>query len=224
MSIPAWRQELIQGARAFGLELSESQQECFACYLRELARWNKSYNLTRIVAPEVAVRAHFLDSFNYLPGLADATRVLDLGSGPGFPGLPLALVRPDTAFVLCESRGKKARFLEHLVRLCKLENVRIEQLHLSRQNATTSGLGEFPAIVCRAVNLLRDVVPVAEKLLTPGGRLLFTEARPEPERIARALAEEAWGLRLAELLPGRLPGRAPRLHLGIIIRDERRGK
>jgi len=217
MSNPVW-QQLSRGAEKFGIELSESQLVCFDLYLHELIRWNRSCNLTRITKPEAVLQAHFLDSFNYLPGLEGATRVLDLGSGPGFPGLPLALVQPQTTFVLCEARSRKVLFLEHLRTLLKLENVAIEHLHLGRQNATTAGLGKFPVMVCRAVNLLRDVVPVAAQLLTPGGRLLFTDAHPEEPRIVRELARKTPGLRLESLVPCRCLGRAPQLFLGSIRR------
>ncbi len=212
-----WRQILLAGAREIGLQLTAAQLEQFALYLGELRRWNRAYNLTRIIEPQAVARGHFLDSLNYLPGLEEnCDRVLDLGTGPGFPGLPLALVRPGTRFLLCESRGKKTLFLEHLVRLLRLDNVTIIDLHLSRQNAKTVIRRPLPALVCRAVNLLRDVVPVAAAVLADQGVLLFTEVAPEGTRIARELERQEVGMELESLAKCRVAGRAPELYLGCI--------
>jgi 16S rRNA (guanine527-N7)-methyltransferase len=215
-----WCRQLAAGARGLGLELSPKQLEQFSCYLEELRRWNRAYNLTRIIAPEAVARGHFLDSLNYLPGLDESAcdPVLDLGTGPGFPGLPLALVRPESEFLLCESRGKKTLFLEHLIGLLKLDNVTIINLHLSRQNAKTVIRRPVSAVVCRAVNLLRDVVPVAAELLSEQGVLLFTEAAPESGGIRRKLEQNWPGLCLSRMEKCLLPGRAPDLYLGRITR------
>ena len=156
-----WRDELNIGARLLGVELSSLQVEQFAVYLRELKRWNKTYSLTTITEPLEVVHKHFLDSLNYLAPLAEVDEILDLGSGPGFPGLPLAIVLPKTKFVLVEARRKKTIFLTYICQQLGLENVEIIHLHLNPENAKTFFEQRFPVVVTRAVTILRDVVPVA---------------------------------------------------------------
>ncbi|MCD6532506.1 MAG: 16S rRNA (guanine(527)-N(7))-methyltransferase RsmG [Deltaproteobacteria bacterium] len=210
-----WREELISGARLLGLELTSQQIEQFAVYLRELKRWNKTYSLTTITEPLEVVHKHFLDSLNYLVLLEGAAEVLDLGSGPGFPGLPLAIVLPKVKFILVEARRKKTIFLTFICQQLGLENVEIIHLHLSPENAKTSFENRFPVIVSRAVTILRDVVPVAASLLAVDGRLLFTDAHPDRQEIERELKK--WPeLFFEKLDKTRLPGRAPDLYIGTI--------
>jgi len=210
-----WREELISGARLLGLELTSQQIEQFAVYLRELKRWNKTYSLTTITEPLEVVHKHFLDSLNYLVLLEGAAEVLDLGSGPGFPGLPLAIVLPKVKFILVEARRKKTIFLTFICQQLGLENVEIIHLHLSPENAKTFFENRFPVIVSRAVTILRDVVPVAASLLAVDGRLLFTDAHPDRQEIERELKK--WPeLFFEKLDKTRLPGRAPDLYIGTI--------
>ena len=210
-----WREDLIAGARLLGLELTTRQVEQFAVYLRELKRWNKTYNLTTITEPLEVTGKHFLDSLNYLAALEGAEEVLDLGSGPGFPGLPLAIVLPQTKFVLVEARRKKTIFLTFISRQLGLENVEIIHLHLSPRNARTVFARRFPVFISRAVTILRDVVPVASSLLAADGCLLFSDAHPDRKEIERELGK--WpGLFLEKLEKTTLSGRAPDLYIGTI--------
>ncbi len=210
-----WQNELIAGARLLGLELTTRQVVQFAVYLAELKRWNKTYSLTTITEPLEVVNKHFLDSLNYLTPLGGAQEILDLGSGPGFPGLPLAIVLPQTKFVLVDARRKKTIFLTFITQQLGLKNVEIIHLHLSHENAKTTFERCFPAIISRAVTILRDVVPVASSLLAPEGQLIFTDAHPDRQEIGGEL--EKWpDLFLEKLEKTRLSGRAPELYLGII--------
>ncbi len=210
-----WHEELISGARLLGLELTTRQVEQFALYQRELKRWNKTYSLTTITKPLEVVNKHFLDSLNYLVPLAGDEEILDLGSGPGFPGLPLAIVLPKAKFVLVEARRKKTIFLTFICRQLGLKNVEIIHLHLSPGNAKTFFEKRFPVVVSRAVTILRDVVPVAASLLAADGRLLFTDAHPDRQKIEQELGK--WpDLFFEKLEKTKLPGRAPDLYIGTI--------
>ena len=212
-----WREELTSGARLLGLELTTRQVEQFAVYLHELKRWNKRYSLTTITEPLEVINKHFLDSLNYLVPLAGAEEILDLGSGPGFPGLPLAIMLPKKKFFLVEARRKKTIFLTFICQQLGLENVEIIHLHLNPGNAKTFFEKRFSVIVSRAVNILREVVPVAANLLATEGRLLFTDAHPDRLEIEHEL--EKWpALFLVKLEKTRLPGRAPDLYIGTIKR------
>ncbi len=124
---------LAQGARELGIELAGHQLDLFEIYYRELADWNQRVNLTAIIDyAEVQVK-HFLDSLTLLltlpEGLAPGTRIMDVGSGAGFPGLPLKLVFPDLRLTLSDSVGKKVAFLKHLLPTLGLADV---ELHTGR--------------------------------------------------------------------------------------------
>ena len=210
-----WCDELITGARLLGLELTTRQVEQFGIYLRELKRWNKTYSLTTIIEPSEVVNKHFLDSLNYLVPLKGDEEILDFGSGPGFPGLPLAIILPNAKIVLVEARRKKTIFLTFICQELGLENVEIIHLHLSPGNANTTFKEHFSVVVSRAVTILRDVVPVASSLLAADGRLLFTDAHPDRKKIEQEL--EKWpDLFFEKLERTRLRGRAPDLYIGTI--------
>jgi len=207
--------KLIQGARQLGFTLSARQVEQFETYLTELQRWNKTYSLTTITEPEDIINKHFLDSLNYAVALEADGDILDFGTGPGFPGLPLAIVCPQSRFVLADGRRKKTLFLDFIRRQLGLNNVEILHLHLSSGNARDVFEQRFSAVVTRAVTLLREVVPVADSLLQNRGTLLFSDAHPEPEAIVAEL--EKWPqLVLEKLEKTKLPGRGLDIYLGMI--------
>ncbi len=207
--------QLVSGAQRLGFELSGEQVEQFKIYLKELQRWNKTYSLTTISEPLEIVHKHFLDSLNYAAGLKEDGHILDFGTGPGFPGLPLAIVRPESRFVLVDGRRKKTLFLDFMRRRLGLKNVEIIHLHLSRGNAREVFKPHFSAVVTRAVTLLREVVPVAEALLQDRGVLLFSDAHPDRRALESEL--EKWpALTLEKIEKTGLPGRAPDIYLGMI--------
>ena len=207
--------KLIRGARQLGFVLSARQLEQFEIYLAELQRWNKTYSLTTITEPDDIINKHFLDSLNYAVALGADGDILDFGTGPGFPGLPLAIVRPQSRFVLVDGRRKKTLFLDFIRRQLDLKNVEIIHLHLSSGNARDVFEQRFSAVVTRAVTLLREVVPVADLLLQNRGVLLFSDAHPERKAIESEL--EKWPeLTLEKLEKTKLPGRGLDIYLGTI--------
>ena len=206
---------LIHGAYELGFTLSGRQIEQFKIYLTELQRWNKTYSLTTISESVEIIKKHFLDSLNYAVALGEDGEILDFGTGPGFPGLPLAIVLPQSRFVLVDGRRKKTLFLDYIWRQLDLKNVEIIHLHLSQGNARDVFEQRFSAVVTRAVALLREVVPVADSLLKNQGVLLFSDAHPEPEAIMSEL--EKWPeLILEKLEKTKLPGRGSDIYLGMI--------
>jgi 16S rRNA (guanine527-N7)-methyltransferase len=146
-------------------------------YLALLDRWNHTYNLTAVRDPREMLSRHLLDSLAMHPFL-DSENLADLGTGPGLPGIPLALAKPALRVALVESNGKKARFLREAVRTLGLENARVLE---SRAEAVAED-GQFQAITARALDRLAGIIAVGGHLLAPGGRLLALKGvRPDDE-------------------------------------------
>ncbi len=107
---------LIEGTKAFGIHLDERAIESFEIYLKELLKWNQKINLTAIRSEKGIVLKHFLDSLSICPYLPKQASILDIGSGAGFPGIPLKMVRPSLKITLIDSVRKKIDFQKHLIR------------------------------------------------------------------------------------------------------------
>jgi 16S rRNA (guanine527-N7)-methyltransferase len=144
-------EELSRGAQQLGVELSESQHSQLLAYLALLIKWNKAYNLTAVRDPDEMVSRHLLDSLSVVPFIA-GERWLDVGSGGGMPGIPLAILFPDMNVTVLDSNGKKTRFLTQVKLELKLDN--LEVIH-SRVEAFQPAL-PFTGIVSRAFSSLED--------------------------------------------------------------------
>ena len=180
-------------------------------YLALLARWNATYNLTAIRDPREMLAKHLLDSLAMQPFVRGLRTLADLGTGPGLPGIPLAIVRPDLRVTLVESNGKKARFLREAVRQLKLGNVQVAE---SRIEAFRPGT-PFDAITARALATLPLILELGGHLPGPGGRLLAMKGVVPDEEIATLPA----GWRLAAVHPLRVPGLDAERHLVEVARD-----
>ena len=146
-------EELQQGARELGVDLSEQQQAQLLAYLALLIKWNKAYNLTAVRDPDEMVSRHLLDSLSVVPFVAEAgDNWLDVGSGGGMPGIPLAILFPERRFTLLDSNGKKTRFLTQVKLELKLAN--LDVIH-SRVEAFTPEQ-PFSGICSRAFSSLED--------------------------------------------------------------------
>lgn len=159
------RRRLDAGLEALGLDRALAAP--LLDYLALLLRWNRTYNLTAIRDPEQMVVRHLLDSLAMHPHLRPGM-LADLGTGPGLPGIPLAIARPDVRVSLVESNGKKARFLREAVRQLGLGNARVAE---SRAEALGEP-GAYAQVTARALDTLAGIIDVGGHLLAPGGRLL----------------------------------------------------
>ena len=151
MVTPQHAEELSLGARQLGIDLSDSQHSQLLAYLALLIKWNKAYNLTAVRDPDEMVSRHLLDSFSVVPFIA-GDRWLDVGSGGGMPGIPLAILFPEMKVTVLDSNGKKTRFLTQVKLELKLDN--LEVIH-SRVEAFKPEL-PFTGIVSRAFSSLED--------------------------------------------------------------------
>jgi 16S rRNA (guanine527-N7)-methyltransferase len=151
MVTPQHSEELTLGARELGVELSESQHTQLLAYLALLIKWNKAYNLTAVRNPDEMVSRHLLDSLSVVRFI-EGDRQLDVGSGGGMPGIPLAVLFPDMKITVLDSNGKKTRFLTQVKLELGLAN--LEVIH-SRAEAFRPAL-PFNGIISRAFSSLED--------------------------------------------------------------------
>ncbi|TDV59050.1 16S rRNA m(7)G-527 methyltransferase [Pseudomonas sp. LP_7_YM] len=151
MVTPQHAEELTLGARELGVDLTEAQHSRLLGYLALLIKWNKAYNLTAVRDPDEMVSRHLLDSLSVI-SFIEGDRQLDVGSGGGMPGIPLAILFPDMNVTVLDSNGKKTRFLTQVKLELKLDN--LEVIH-SRAEAFTPDV-PFTGIISRAFSSLED--------------------------------------------------------------------
>ena len=162
-----------------GLEVPRGAEEKLSAHAAEMLRWNRAIRLTAITGPEEIAVKHILDSLFLLRFLPFPGRMLDFGSGAGYPGIPLAIALPDTQFVLLEASGKKCSFLQEIARILPLRNVSVFQERLGK--TPVPGLGRFEQIVTRATLPPAEALPLFLPLLCPGGRIFLMTGRGRGE-------------------------------------------
>jgi 16S rRNA (guanine527-N7)-methyltransferase len=170
-------QSLDRGTAQLGLSLSAAQQAALLRYLELLQKWTRVYNLTAIRDPQRMLSHHVLDSLAIVPYLREG-RVLDVGSGAGLPGIPVAIARPDLAVTLLDSSQKKAAFMQQAIAELNLKNAQVACARLQNWPAPQA----FDLITSRAFADLSEFVRQSEHLLAPGGVFLAMKGqRPEDE-------------------------------------------
>jgi 16S rRNA (guanine527-N7)-methyltransferase len=176
---------LLEGCQ---LPVSEALAGQLAVYLDLLLKWNARTNLTAIRAPEEIVRRHFADSLFCAARVAASTRsLLDFGSGGGFPGIPVALARPEMAVTLAESQGKKASFLREAVRSLGIA----AEVWPQRVEAMAPGQ-VFEAVTLRAVDGMAEACRAAAERVAPGGQMLIFSTEKLAGEQQGALPELRW--------------------------------
>ena len=172
---------LTDGARALGIELSAAQAAQLVRHLDLLDEWGQRMNLTAIRERDQQVTKHVLDSLTVLPHLR-GERIADVGSGAGFPGIPLAVLSPARQFTLIDSTGKKCRFLEHVRDELGLANVEVVQARAEAHKPAV----RYDTVIARAVGPIAELVKYSGHLVAGGGRLLAMKGRyPEDELAAK---------------------------------------
>lgn len=167
-------QRLQQGLVKMGLELSAESQTLLLVYLELMQKWNQAFNLTAISDLDQMVIRHLLDSLSILPFI-NASPILDVGTGAGLPGIPLALARPDFKFVLLDSNGKKTRFLTQVKIQLGIENIDIIQSRVEDYRPGKT----FSIVTCRAFAALNTILERTQHLLTSDSRILAMKGKQE---------------------------------------------
>ena len=175
------RELLVEGAKAFGIRLSEKQVEAFDLYLRELLKWSQKINLTAIRSEKGIVLKHFLDSLSAFAYLSKTASLLDIGSGAGFPGIPLKIVHPSLEITLIDSVRKKIDFQRHILRMLGLKGAEAIHGRIQEKAILRSMTGQFDAVISRAFSDLRTLLLLAYPFLKKGGILLAMRGDLEKE-------------------------------------------
>jgi 16S rRNA (guanine527-N7)-methyltransferase len=205
-------EKLAAGLIELGLEVSEQQQGKLLDYLDLLLKWNKIYNLTAISDHQTAVVRHLLDSLAIAPYM-DGVRLLDVGSGGGLPGIPLAIVYPEKEFTLLDSNSKKTRFLVQAKGELGLGNLNVVHSRIEAFRAEQP----FDIILSRAFASLRDFTMLTGHLLAQQGRMMAMKGQLDRAEVA----EIPQGYRLEKTLELTVPGlEQEQRHLLIISRDD----
>lgn len=190
-------EDLRERARTLGVALDPAAAAQLLRLLDELGQWNRAYNLTAITSREAMVTGHLLDSLAASGDLA-GTRIADLGTGAGFPGLPLAIVHPERPFTLIDGTAKKVRFVAHAARTLGLQNV--EAVHARAEELRPER--PFDTILARAVAPLAELATLARPLAGPGTLLLaYKGQRPDAELASLPPDWELLGVRAVQV-PG----------------------
>ncbi|RQY23554.1 16S rRNA (guanine(527)-N(7))-methyltransferase RsmG [Burkholderia stagnalis] len=178
---------LVDGANALGVALTDTQRNQLLDYVALLAKWNAVYNLTAIRDPQQMLIQHILDSLSIVPHLGDraSTRVLDVGSGGGLPGIVLAIVRPDWQVTLNDIVQKKSAFQTQTRAELKLANLSVVTGRVETLQPGVEVPEKFAVIVSRAFADLSDFVKLARHLVAPGGAIWAMKGVHPGDEIAR---------------------------------------
>lgn len=187
---------LVEGCERLGIPLSKEQTYQFALYHRELVQWNQKFNLTSITDPDGVQTKHFLDSITALPIITDEVgeplppqrryHLVDVGTGAGFPGIPLKIVAPQLKLTLMDGTGKKIRFLENLTTILGLSNVQVVQGRAEELGRTTAHRGQYDLVTARAVAQLNTLAEYLLPLVRRDGYAIFYKGPSAPEEFAEA--------------------------------------
>ncbi|MDR2188975.1 MAG: 16S rRNA (guanine(527)-N(7))-methyltransferase RsmG [Azonexus sp.] len=196
---------LASGLAALGLDLPEAAAEKLLAFRDLLLKWNQTYNLTAVRDPDQAIAYHLLDALAILPQVASGP-LLDVGSGGGLPGLPLAIARPALPVTLVDSVQKKTGFLQQAAIELGLNNVTVTHARVEDLR------GQFAQIVSRAFADLGRFVELTRHLLAPGGRWLAMKGLRPADEMAALPADIA----VESVLPLAVPGLDAERHLIIL--------
>jgi len=212
-------QSLRAHASAYGITLSDRHLELFRLYLDELWVWSRHMNLTGLATREGMVLELFLDSLVPAPYLPDQGDLLDLGSGAGFPALPLKICKPGLRVSLLEAHAKKVSFLRQVIRLLRLEDAHVMRGRIERDTEDLAPAG-YDMITARAVASLSQVVGWCAPFLAPGGLLVgFLGSRGRHALNECQEVMERHGLRPSSVIPYLLPNKKTERAL-VLLRKE----
>jgi len=205
------KQELEKGLQILDLPHTAGQLASLVQYLKLLEKWNRSYNLVAASDSSSMVSRHLLDSLAIQPFLVGSS-IVDVGSGAGLPGIPLAILNPHKEFVLVDSNGKKTRFLFQVKTTLKMDNISVENCRIEHYQSH----GQIDMVMCRAFSSLAGVVAKSQHLLLSGDKrckLLALKGRYPEQQLALLPADFV----AASIKKLQIPGSDSQRHLVEIV-------
>lgn len=182
---------LTRGSREIGLTLTRAQVEQMACHAAQLEKWNQHVNLTAIKGPAALAHKHFLDAVAIHPYICNISgRWMDMGTGGGFPGLPVKLLNPDICMVLVDASRKKIHFLKHVIRMLKMDGIQAIHGRVDDLHHDPDFLGRFNGILARGLAGLDQLMDLAVPLLAPKGTLYALKSPGAREEITDDLEKK----------------------------------
>lgn len=204
---------LKKGMKELSLALGEDQIRAFMTYLSELKKWNKAYSLTSLKTDEDIIVKHFLDSLLYLRAMPEGEiSVMDVGSGAGFPGIPIKIIRPEIMMYLVEPSKKKANFLIHIIRTLRLDRADVVEKRIEEIKSMLVDVA-----VTRALFDIKDFSEKAFPFLKEKGRLILSKGPKVNEELG-AMKNMDY-----ELLPLALPLSRAKRFIVVVIKAEQEG-
>jgi 16S rRNA (guanine527-N7)-methyltransferase len=188
------RKTLVDGIAALNLAVDEEKIGQLLAFIKLIEKWNKAYNLTAIKNQQDMVRLHLLDSLTVLPYL-EGRSIIDIGTGAGLPGIPLAICLPEFSFTLLDSNAKKTRFVQQAVLELKLANVQI----VHRRSEDYQPEQSFNTVITRAFAELSEIVESTKHLLAENGRMIAMKGRCPESELAQVTAKKT-------VIPIQVPG------------------
>jgi 16S rRNA (guanine527-N7)-methyltransferase len=202
---PENREMLLRGAEAFGIDLAEGTTQAFDIYLRELFKWNQKINLTAIRTEKGVVIKHFLDSLSVCPYIPGHTSLIDVGSGAGFPGIPLKIIQSSLQVTLIDSVRKKVDFQKHIIRLLGLRGIEAAHGRVQEEEVVEPMLERFDMTISRAFSDTATFLHLCHLLLKRGGMAIAMRGKTTKEEVQRLSKEEERRYRLQKHISFDLP-------------------
>jgi 16S rRNA (guanine527-N7)-methyltransferase len=188
------RKILVDGITALNLVVEDEKIGKLLAFIKLIEKWNKAYNLTAIKTSQDMVRLHLLDSLTVTPYL-EGQKIIDIGTGAGLPGIPLAICQPQLSFTLLDSNAKKTRFVQQVVLELKLSNVQI--IHSRAEDFQSEQL--FSTVLTRAFAELPDIIESTRHLQAENGKMIAMKGRCTESELAHVLAKKT-------VIPVYIPG------------------
>lgn len=206
-----WQGFIIDSARELGIQIDKAVTAQFSDYASELLTWNRKINLTAITNPRDIAIKHFVDSLAPARCIPDGARLLDIGAGAGFPGIPLKILKPSIDVLLIDAVRKKINFLKQVLRILGLENIEARQIRTENLLKDTGQATCFDVIICRALSDLPPFVKSALPLLAKQGTIIAMKGKVDEKELDAVRADAPGDQYSLDVERYKLPSiRAPR--------------
>ena len=186
MEFERFEKSLKEKVEKLGIELNDYQVKQFYNYMKLLIEWNKKINLTAIIDPEDIILKHFIDSLTIAKYINEKDKIADIGTGAGFPGIPIKILKPENEMLLVDSLNKRIKFLEMVIQEDKLKNIKVLHGRVEEIGHNKAYRGNFDVVTSRAVAKLNILLEYMLPLLKLGGKCICLKGPNIEEELEEA--------------------------------------